>query len=136
MAVINNRHIKTATLYMIFCSVFFFIFVFLFLFSLFLHNQTLAVRAIQILLPLENVVSGEDPKGAADRSDPPKQSSPLLGLDLVDPKMTGFTSTFLDGASISSFLRKYPILTSDAIDGILVIDHYRSTDTICMVGLL
>jgi len=42
------------------------------------------------------------------------------------------SSIYRDGASVSSFLGKYPILKSDASDGILAIDYCRPTDTICM----
>ena len=42
------------------------------------------------------------------------------------------SSVYRDGASVSSFLGKYPILKSNASDGILAVDYCRPTDTICM----
>jgi len=95
-------------------------------------TEPLSVREIQILAPMENVVRGNNSGGVADWSDPPKQPSPLLGLDWVYPKVTRITFTFLDGAFISSFLGRYPILKLDANDGILAVEHYRPTDTICL----
>ena len=94
-------------------------------------TEPLSVGAIQILPPME-VIRVDDPECPINRSDPSEQSSHLLGLDWVDPKVTGFTFVYLDEASISSFIGKYPILKSNANDGILAVDYYRSTDTICM----
>jgi len=81
---------------------------------------------------VEVSVRADDPKGVADRSNPIKESSHLLGLDWVDPKVTEFTFVFLDGPSISFFIGKHTILKSDASDGILAIDYYRPIDTICI----
>ena len=94
--------------------------------------EPLSVGAVQTLSPLENVVRGDDPEGVSDRLDSPEQSSPLSGLEWVNRKFIAFTFSFLDWASISTFLGRYPILKSDACDGILAVEHCRPTDTICM----
>jgi len=81
---------------------------------------------------VEAFVRAEDLEGVVDRSNTFEESSHLLGLDWVDPRVTGFAFVDLDGLSISSFIGKYTILKPDASDGILAIDYCGTTDTICM----
>jgi len=76
-----------------------------------------------MLPPVEDFVRVDDLEGTANRSDPFEHLSHLSGLDWVDSKVTGFTSVYLDGLSISSFMGKHTILKSDANDGILAIDY-------------
>jgi len=49
-----------------------------------------------MLPPVEDYVKADDSEGVADRLDPLKQSSHLLEFDWVDPKVTGFTSVYLN----------------------------------------
>jgi len=95
-------------------------------------TKPLSIGAVQKLPPLKNVVWEDYPEGVADRSDSPEQSSLVLELHWVDPKVVGFTSTFLDGASISAFLGKYPILKSDTDERIIGVERWKMTDTICI----
>ena len=93
-------------------------------------TEPLSVGVIQMFPPVEEFVRADEPEGAADRLDSLEQSSHLLGLDWVDPKVIGFTFVYLDGPSISSVIGNHRILKSDASNSILAIDYCQPT--ICM----
>ena len=84
--------------------------------------EPLSVGVIQSLYHLEYVVQEDDPKGATDRLGSPEQSSPVLELDWVEPKVVEYTSTFLSESSVFSFLERVSILKSDVDDGILSVN--------------
>ena len=85
-------------------------------------TEPFSVGAIQALHLVENVVKGDDLNSATDQSGSPEQSSPLLGLDLVDSKVTRLTSCFLRNTSISDFLGRVSVLKSDVSHGIVTVE--------------
>jgi len=56
------------------------------------------------------VVRGDDPVNAVNRSDSPSTAIPLVDLSWVDPKVVEISSTYDTEVSVTKFLAKYPVL--------------------------
>ena len=81
---------------------------------------------------METSVRVDDPEGAVDWSDPAEESSHHSGFDWVYYKVTGFTFLNQDTLSISAFVNNHNVLIPDTDDGILAINYFYPTDTICI----
>ena len=60
--------------------------------------------------PQVEVVRGDDPANAVDRSDSPLTAIPLVDLSWVDPKVVEISSTYKTEVFVTKFLAKHPIL--------------------------
>lgn len=95
-------------------------------------TELLSVEAIQTLSPVETSIRVDGSESVADLSNPTEESSPRSGFDWVDSKVTGFTSVYRDSSSISAFVDKHNILKLDVDDGILAIDYWHPSNTVCI----
>jgi len=59
--------------------------------------------------PQVEVVMGDDPANAIDRSDSPPMVIPLVDLSWVDPKVVEISSNYNTEAAVIEFLAKHPV---------------------------
>ena len=84
-------------------------------------------------MPLQvEVVRGDDPANAVDRSGSPLQSIPLIDLRWVNRKVVGISSTFSTEAFVSKFLDKCPILKEGGRSSFFSIESCLSTESVCL----
>lgn len=84
--------------------------------------------------PQVEVVRGDDPANAVDRSDSPPTAIPLVDLSWVDPKVVEISSTYKTEVFVTKFLAKHPILKAGGHSHYFSVLPCEPIESVCAWG--